>query len=160
MKELITKLKRIDTIDEGSILLDTCFFISCFKHPKNIRVLESMANLCMTSFNIGELLHAEHHLKHELKIRIRKFFHKADNLCILDINVKPGEWDNERSFVADVDSELLKHVHDPSDAVLIAAAIKFKSQVMTKDKHHLYTSDLANFLHRYGVRIEKDFYKD
>lgn len=160
MKELITKLKHVDAIDEGSILLDTCFFISCFKHVKNIRLLEDMTNLCMTSFNIEELLHIERHLKHELKTRIRKFFHKADNLSVLDINVLPGEWDKERSFVAEVDQELLKHVHDPSDAVLIAAAIKFKSQVMTKDKHHLYTSDLANFLHRYDVRIEKDFCKD
>ena len=157
MKELIDNLTHVDNLEQGSILLDTCFFISCFEHTKNIKRLEGMTNLCMTSFNIAELMHIEHRLKHELKTRIRKFFHKADNLKILDIDVKPGEWDKERSFIADVDTELLKHVHDPSDAVLIAVAIRFRAKVMTKDKHHLYTSDLANFLNRYDIRIEKDF---
>ena len=157
MKELTDNLNHVDNLEQGSILLDTCFFISCFKHAKNIHRLETMQNLCMTSFNIGELLHAEHHLNHELKTRIRKFFHKAENLKILNIDVKPGEWDEERSFVDNVDPELLKHVHDPSDAVLIAAAIRFKAKVMTKDKHHIYTSDLANFLNKYKIKIEKDF---
>ena len=157
MKELTDNLDHVNNIEQGSILLDTCFFISCFKHAKNIRALETMQNLRMTSFNIGELLHVERHLNHELKTRIRKFLHKAKNLKILNIDVRPGEWNAERSFIDNVDPELLKHVHDPSDAVLIAAAIRSHADILTKDKHHLYTSDLANFLNKYNLRIEKEF---
>ena len=156
MKELLQNIKKIKLEDtKNLILLDTCFVIYILEHHKHLDKLKEK-NLGLTSFNAEELLHIEHKLKHEDKVMIRKFL-KHSNFCIVEIPVHPGDYEGERSFVNSVDEELLKKVSDPSDAVLIATAIKTKSIVLTKDKHHLFTVVLEEFLKKYDLKVYKDF---
>ncbi|MDP2908708.1 MAG: PIN domain-containing protein [Nanoarchaeota archaeon] len=155
MKELLQNIKRIKLDDaKNLILFDTCFVISILEHHKHLDKLKDK-NVGLTSFNVEELLHVEHKLSHEDKTLIRKFL-KHPNFSILEIPVHPGNWKEEVDFVSSVDKGLLKEVHDPSDAVLIAAAIKTRSTVLTKDKHHLFTCVLESFLKKYSIAIYKD----
>jgi len=151
MKELIKNLKRVDLSNaRGFVLLDTCFIISMLDHNSKLP-----SNYATTSFNIEELMHVEHKLNHELKKKLRNFL-KNEDLIIVDINVHPGDWEQEKSFVNSVDFELLKHIPDASDAVLLAVAIKTNSIVLTKDKHHLFTVELENFLNKYDLKVFKE----
>lgn len=155
MKELLQSIKRIRLEEaKGLILFDTCFVINILEHHKHLDKIKDK-NLGMTSFNVEELLHVEHRLKNEDKRMIRHFL-KHPNFCIVDIPVHPGNKEEEKKFVGLVDKDLLKNVHDPSDAVLIATAIKTKSIVLTKDKHHLFTCVLENFLKKYSLKVYKD----
>lgn len=151
MKELVKNLERID-LDKakGFVLLDTCFIISLLDHNSKLPL-----NSATTSFNIEELMHVEHKLNHELKKKLRKFL-KNESLKIINIDVHPGDWKAEKVFVNSVDSELLKHIPDASDAVLLAAAIRTNSVVLTKDKHHLFTVELENFLNKYDLKVFKE----
>ena len=54
------------------------------------------------------------------------------------------------------DKELLIHCKDPSDCVLLAAAIKTNSVVITKDKHHLFNAKLENFIKKYDIKVYKE----
>ncbi len=155
MKELLQNIKRIKLEDtKNFILLDTCFVINILEHHKHLDKLKDK-NLGITSFNVEELLHVEHRLKNEDKRMIRNFL-KHPNFCIIEIPVHPGNREEEKRFVESVDKDLLKNIHDPSDAVLIAVAIKTKSIVLTKDKHHLFTVVLENFLEKYSLEVYKD----
>jgi len=155
MKELLQNIKKISLKDaKHLILLDTCFVINILEHHKHLDKLK-VKNFGLTSFNVEELLHVEQKLKHEDKVMIRKFL-KHTNFCIVEIPVHPGDYETERAFVNSVDEELLKKVSDPSDAVLIATAIKTKSIVLTKDKHHLFTAVLEEFLRKYDLKVYKD----
>jgi uncharacterized Fe-S center protein len=71
--------------------------------------------------------------------------------------VSPGDTVAERSFVRSIEPDLLKHIADPSDAVLIAAAIKTRSVIYTKDKHHLFTTKLENYLNVYNIKVFKTY---
>ncbi len=155
MKELLQKIKRI-SLEEARdiILLDTCFVISILEHHKHLDKLNDK-NLGMTSFNVEELLHVEHKLKSEDKRMIRNFL-KHPKFCIVEVPVHPGNREEEVKFVKSVDEGLRKEVHDPSEAVLIAAAIRTKSIVLTKDKHHLFTVVLEDFLEKYSIQVHKD----
>jgi hypothetical protein len=150
MKELLDTIKRIEFIDVNNIpLYDTCFFISTLEHQHHLD-----KPFLLTSFNAEELVHVSHRLHENLKHSIRKFLHNPpSSFAILDLPIHPGNRDHEREFVASVEPELLKKVPDPSDAVLIAAAIKAHTNVFTRDKHHLYTVVLENFLQRYGIVV-------
>jgi len=155
MKELLLKLKRADlTHARNLVLLDTCFIISMMEHKEKIGRLSSLP-IATTSFNIEELMHVEHSLHHEIRKRLRAFL-KEGRLLVVDIDVSPGDWEAEKNFVDSVDEELLKAIPDASDAVLLAAAIKTRSIVLTKDKHHLFTVTLENFLNRYKLKVYKD----
>lgn len=136
------------------ILLDTCFVINILEHHKHLDKLKN-ERVGMTSFNIEELLYVEHNLKHEDKKMIREFL-KHPCFCIIEVPVHPGDFREEIRFVRSIDGELLKKVGDPSDAVLIAVAIKTNSIVLTKDKHHLFTIVLEEFLKKYGLKVYKD----
>lgn len=155
MKELLQNIKKIK-LEEAKdlILLDTCFVINILEHHKHLDKLKDKS-LGMTSFNVEELLHVEHRLKSGDKRIIRNFL-KHPKFCIVDIPVHPGNKEEETSFVKSVDKDLLKEVHDPSDAVLIATAIKTRSIVLTKDKHHLFTCVLESFLEKYSLKVYKD----
>lgn len=155
MKELLQNIKRI-RLEEARdlILLDTCFIINILEHHKHLDKLKDK-NLGMTSFNVEELLHVEHKLKSEDKRMIRNFL-KHPKFCIVEVPVHPGNREEEIKFVKSVDEDLLKEVHDPSDAVLIAAAIRTRSIVLTKDKHHLFTVVLEDFLEKYSIQVHKD----
>ncbi len=151
MKELLKNLNHIDiNKTKNVILLDTCFIISMLEH--NEKLPEDSAT---TSFNIEELMHVEHKLNHSIRKRLRKFL-KDSNLPIIDINAHPGNIEQEKSFVSSIDQRLLQHIPDKSDAVLLAVAVKTKSTVLTKDKHHLFTVELENFLNEHDLKVYKE----
>jgi len=155
MRELLQKIKRINLKEaKNLVLFDTCFVINILEHHKHLDKLKDR-NIGITSFNMEELLHVEHKLSHEDKKLIRAFLKHA-NFCVVEIPVHPGDYEGERAFVSSVDENLLKRVHDPSDAVLIAVAIKTRSIVLTKDKHHLFTVELKDFLEKYNLKVYKD----
>ncbi|MBL7101089.1 MAG: PIN domain-containing protein [Nanoarchaeota archaeon] len=154
MKELLKDIKKISLEDaKNLILLDTCFVIDILKHHKHLDEFKDK-NIAITSFNLEELLYIEHKLGHETKKMIRNFL-KHSKFCILEIPVHPGNREEEREFVKSTDENLLKKVHDPSDAVLVAAAIKTNSIVLTKDKHHIFTVELEEFLKKYHLKVYK-----
>ncbi|MBU4501799.1 MAG: PIN domain-containing protein [Nanoarchaeota archaeon] len=155
MKELSKKIQKI-SLDNAKnlILLDTCFIIHNLSNHKHFELLKGK-DVAITSFNLEELLYVERKLGHELKKLIRKFL-KETNFKILELPIHPGRYKDEREFVKMVDKDLLKKVGDPSDAVLIAAAIKTDSIVLTKDKHHMFTVQLEEFLKKYNLKVYKD----
>jgi predicted nucleic acid-binding protein len=157
MKELFKTFKRIP-LDKARnlILIDTCFFISVFEHPEHIEQFVALKNKSMTSFNVLELIRVEHNL-HHLKHRIRKFLEnsQSDNLRIIDIDIVPGQKKKEKEFVASISPGILDHCKDPSDAVLLAVAIKTGSDILTKDKHHLFNAVMENFVHN-NITIYKE----
>jgi predicted nucleic acid-binding protein len=157
MKELIEGVRRVSLEKARKLyLIDTCFLISAMKHPDKIKQLKNLKDICITSFNIEELLYVEERLQHDIRKQLRKFLKDAP-FVILDVPVHPGNMKEERDFVNSIDEELLKNIRDPSDAVLMAVAIKTSSYVLTKDKHHLFTVVLENFLQNYGIKVYKDF---
>lgn len=157
MKELFDSFPKEDyTQARNLILIDTCFLLSLLEHQEKINKLEKIENLAMTSFNVEEIIKIEHKIEHRLKALIRKFLKKHEFL-IVEIPVHVGNKEEERKFVNDADESLLMEVSDPSDAVLIAAAIKTRSIVLTKDKHHLFTVKLENFLRDYNIKVYNNF---
>ena len=58
----------------------------------------------------------------------------------------PGNQKQEHAFVKSILPELDRQEHDPSDAVILAAAIRAKADVLTRDKHHIFNVHMANFL--------------
>lgn len=156
MKELVDNLLTMNLAHARNlILLDTSFFVSCMEHHERMEMLLKVPFIAMTSFNAGELLHIERNLSHSTRKNIRDFL-KEGKIVIVNIDVNPGDWKAERTFVELADPALLAHVHDPSDAVLIAAAIKTHSNVFTKDKHHLFTVELEEFVKQYDVKVFKE----
>lgn len=156
MKELVKSIPKIN-LDQakGFILLDTCFVINALEHHKHLDKLLDK-KIGMTSFNIEELLKVEHRLKQEDKKAIRKTL-KHPFFSIIEIPVHPGNWEEEKSFVNTIEPNLLKEINDPSDAVLIAVAIKTMAPViLTKDKHHLFTVKLEDYLEKYRIKVYKD----
>lgn len=158
MQEL---LKHVGHIPMGSarglVLLDTCFIIDSLSHPDKTNQLLKIGKLALTSFNVEELMYVEHRLHHEIRKNMRLFL-MHDYFKIVDIPVHPGNPDSEKDFVKSIDENLLLNVPDPSDAVLIAAAIATKSAILTKDKHHLFTTRLENFLNKYSIKVYKDLH--
>jgi predicted nucleic acid-binding protein len=161
MKEIFEKLPHVKIGEESGrfILLDTCFFIHTFEHQKEHQLKDMVAanNVGMTSFNVEEFLFKEHVVDERVREYARKFL-KVHPITIIDIDVHPGNVIQEREFVKSADSELLMEVPDASDAVLIAAAIRMSSIVLTKDKHHLFTTKLENYLQRYDIQVHKEFH--
>ncbi len=154
MKELFNKLTKTELSTAKNLtLIDTCFFISTFgnNHLKEFREIKNKA---LTSFNVEELVHVEHRLHHH-KHEIRKFLKNTD-LIILNVPVSPGQRQKEMDFINSIDPDLLKHSHDPSDLVLLAAAIKTHSIVLTKDKHDLFNTELENYVKKYNIKIKKE----
>jgi predicted nucleic acid-binding protein len=147
MKELLKSLNTAETTD---ILFDTCFFIYELKHHKNLKG-------AVTSFNAEEIIHVSHKLSTELKKDIRESM-KHHDISLINIPVHPGNWEEERDYVNSADPDILRLIHDPSDAVLIAAAIKMRAKrVYTRDKHHLYTTVLENYIKDYGIEVLNKF---
>lgn len=159
MQELFDKLNHVETINDA-VLLDTCFFFDVFRRENEHKLINfcSNNNVCMTSFNVGEVVHNNHHVDDDIRHRIRNFLHKNNMLTVLNINVKPGDWIQEKAYVTSIEPKLLEKIPDKSDAVLIAAAIKTKSCVITRDKHHLFTTVLENFLEKYRISVYNNFF--
>ena len=154
MDELFEAQKHVLLSEaHGLVFVDTCFFLDEVIHHHE----DELVGLAITSFNCEELLHVMKHLPSHVKKAVRKLLAKHV-LVIVDVPVRPGEWKRERSFVNETDPELLRVVRDPSDAVLLAVALRTRSVVLTKDKHHLFTVALENHLREYGLRVFKDMH--
>lgn len=158
MIELISSLLTMDLAHARNLtLLDTSFFISCMEHHERMEMLLNVPLIAMTSFNAEELIHIERNLSHSTRKNIRHFL-KEGKIVVVNVDAHPGDWKGERAFVELADPALLMHVHDPSDAVLIAAAIKTHSNVFTKDKHHLFTVELEEFVKQYDIKVFKELH--
>ncbi|NQU98877.1 PIN domain-containing protein [Candidatus Woesearchaeota archaeon] len=159
MKELFSNLPKLTLNDKVDYLIDTCFFIWIFEHHKEKHFKEFLEkNRCaVTSFNVEELIHVEHHLHDNIKVATRKFFHKVENLFVVEVPVHPGNPKQEHEFVKSILPELDEKEHDPSDAVLLAAAIKTKADVLTRDKHDIFNVRLENFLQKYNIKVLNKF---
>lgn len=158
MKELLENKTHLSLEKaKNLVLIDTCFLIHNAVRSDKLKQMQKVKNIALTSFNIEEALYVERRLKHDEKHSLRKFFKETD-FVIVDIPVHPGNKLEEKVFVDSISSEILAKVPDPSDAVLIAAAIKTNSIVLTKDKHHLFTVTLENFLENYNIKVFKDLH--
>ena len=151
MRELFDSLEKSGFEKKNLVLLDTCFVFNLL--DRNQKLLPGY-KYALSSFTVEELLKVGHRLK-KLKVELRRFVKDYD-LVVIDTPVHIGDWDSEKAFVNSVDSELLKHIADASDAVLLAVALKTNSIVLTKDKHHLFTVDLVNYLGDSGVKVFKE----
>ena len=148
MKELFESLKHVDNVD-GYVFLDTCFIFDLLDRGLD---LKNGYNYAVSSFTVEELLKVG---RHKDKIQLRKLL-KSFPFVVVNIDVHIGDWVSEKKFVNSIDKDLLKYVADPSDAVLMAVAIKNNSIVLTKDKHHLFTVMLENFLKKYNLKVLKE----
>ncbi|HIH23725.1 TPA: PIN domain-containing protein [Candidatus Woesearchaeota archaeon] len=150
MRELISRLEHVPWNSvTGLVLLDTCFVISELSRHKEL------AGFAMTSFNADELEHVSHRLHDREKEAVRHFLKQTD-LRILDVPMHPGNWDAEHEFVLRTAPELLRLIPDPSDAILLAVALRTRSTVLTKDRHDLFTAALENYVEKHGVRVLKE----
>lgn len=153
MQSMFDSLERID---RPEYLIDTCFFIHTFEHG-NVKSLEKLCSehsVAMCSFNIEEFLHIHHKLKGDTNHHIRSFLKKG-LLKRVDVPVSPGDHDSERRYVTSFDDKVLIHVPDPSDAVLYVLAQKIGADVLTKDKHHLFTAAAEN--NTESIAVLKEF---
>jgi predicted nucleic acid-binding protein len=161
MKEIFEQLPRKSLDDvRGHVLLDTCFFIHTFEHQKEHQLKELLDkfNVAMTSFNAEEFLLKEHVVDERVREYARKFLKKYPTISLVMIDVHPGDRITEKSYVNGIDPELLADIPDASDAVLIATAIKTNSKVLTKDKHHLFTVLLENYIKKYNLEVYKEYH--
>lgn len=154
MKELIEKAKHLQLKDARNfVLLDTCFLVDALNHNERLEKLLKLKNLAMTSFNAEEFIHIEKRLPHEVRKRARKIL---SGLSIIDVDVHPGDWKKEKEFVQEIEPKLLHTIPDRSDCVLAAAAIKTRSNILTKDRHDVYTAALENLAYEYRIKVCKE----
>jgi len=155
MKEIFEALPKTNLGDEGLILIDTCFFIHTFLHhnEKELAALCAEKKVAMTDFNVNEFLYVDHKVQDDVREHARRWLKKQDDFFVLQTGIHPGDKEGEKAFVNMIEPRLLEEVPDPSDAVLMAAAIKTRSTVLTRDKHHLFTVKLENYLREYGLKV-------
>jgi len=142
-----------------SVMLDTCFIIHEVTNQREKKLLEFCEEneVLITSFNLKELKHVSKKLGHDKKI-IKDFLNKA-KITIIHLPVSPGQKEKERNYINNFDPELMKKIRDPSDAVLVVSAIKSKSDILTRDKHHLFTTTLEEELKEYKISVYNDLSK-
>jgi predicted nucleic acid-binding protein len=140
-------------------LVDTCVLINGFKEVSGaaqriVRAMQAQDDgfLAITDFNLHELeRRGEHQVVRKVKEAIA-----SGKVPLYSIGVAPGDWTGEKAFERLIDPALVRLVEDPSDAVLIAAAEKFRAEgVITQDRHHLYTSKLWGYLEERHIKLFK-----
>ena len=152
MKELFDSFDRVQLNEKkGLVLLDTCFIFSVLDQDQE---LPKGLPYALSSFTVEEILKVGHRL-HKMKVRLRRLL-KENDFIIIETPVHIGDYKGEKEFVSSIDLELLKHIQDPSDAVLFAVAIKTHSTLFTKDKHHLFTAELENYGKQFGLQVYKE----
>lgn len=152
MQELFASLPTAVHVD---FLLDTCmlFYLFEHQHEKALRSFCEENKVGITSFNVEEVLHHTHHVNHTVRERLRKEIKSGLLLHVVVIPVHPGNADLEKNFISAYDPALLQIIPDPSDAVLFVQAAKIGADVLTRDKHHLFTTQLENYAHEAGIRV-------
>lgn len=151
MQELVDSL---DVCSGAEYLIDTCFLIHSFEIGK-VHELEALCQqhkVAMSSFNLHELVLKHHKLHGTVSHHIRDFL-KKKLIYNIPIDVQPGERDKERDFVQQFDSRILEIVRDPSDAIILVLALKLHANILTRDKHHLFTTGAENYLQEYGIKV-------
>ncbi len=139
-------------------LIDTCEIIRLFENNEEKALLQE--GIAVTSFNKEELLYITHrhkineHLRHKMK----QFFEK-NNIKIIEIPVHPGSRLEEKTYVESISVDLLKVISDPSDAVLAACALQNNAEIVTRDRHHLYTAKLENLFSKNNIIVSKSLGK-
>ncbi|MFH1770094.1 MAG: PIN domain-containing protein [archaeon] len=158
MIELFRSLPRITLDEKVDYLIDTCFLIYTFENhkEKKLKKLMKKKKFAITSFNVEEYLFIHNHVHNDINIAIRKFL-KKNKIPILTVPVHPGNMKMERSFAKSTIPELNTNEHDPSDAVILAAAIHVGADVLTRDKHDMFNARMENFLHLYEVKVFNRF---
>ncbi|MFH1589736.1 MAG: PIN domain-containing protein [archaeon] len=161
MREIFEKLPRLTLNDKVDFLIDTCFFAWIFENhkQKEFKSLLKEKVFALTSFNVEEFLFIHNDLHNDINIAARKFFHHTNKLFVLEVPVHPGDADKEHAFVKSVLPDLDTIEHDPSDAVILAAAIETGASILTRDKHDIFNSTLENFLEKHGVKAFNTFHK-
>lgn len=158
MRWLLKNCKKIDFNKvRNLVFVDTCFLIDMIESNK-LHEMMQIPNIAMTSFNVEELIYIEHNLSHNVRKGLRHFL-KDYRLLIVNVPVSPGNYVREKEFVNEIEPELLKIVQDNSDAVLVATALKTHSDVLTKDRHHIFTACIENFVKDYDIRIIKNLHE-
>ncbi|MBU1202022.1 MAG: PIN domain-containing protein [Nanoarchaeota archaeon] len=159
MKELFERLRKTTLDDKLDFLIDTCFFVWIFEHHKEKNFDEFLKkNKCaITTFNAEELSYINHRIADKTRESIRKFLHKTDNLLLLQVPVHHGQREQEHTFVKSVLAELDAQEHDPSDAVILAAGIKTRADILTRDKHDIFNVRLENFLQKHKISVYNKF---
>ncbi|MGE0793001.1 MAG: PIN domain-containing protein [Candidatus Woesearchaeota archaeon] len=140
-------------------ILDTCFIFH-FLNQDEKQLIDFCENnqVFITSFNLEEIEFNLHKMSHFIKTRWRDFL-KLEKFSILTIPVHPGNPNQEREYVSEFDEKLLEIISDPSDAVILVTAIKNKANILTRDKHHLFTVNLENYLDGYGIEVLNNLVK-
>ncbi len=165
MKELFSKLKHADyTSVSHLVLMDTCFISYVMEHPHKIKELEEFVDrnpfkFGITSFNAEELCYISEkkELNENIRRNLRAFLKKEPKIMIVNVPVSPGSSSLERKFVKFFDPEILKLCPDISDAVLIAVAVHTMSDILTKDKHHIFTQIVENYVQEdYRIHVFKE----
>lgn len=138
-------------------LIDTCFLIYELKEG-NTKKLETFCKeneVFITDFTLKELKYVEHKLPN-IKHFVEHFL-KENLLSYFETNINPGEWKKEKEYLNDADENILKKVSDASDGVIVAAAIKLRANILTRDKHHIFTTNLENELTKYQIKVLDTF---
>lgn len=156
MKELFDALPRTNSAE---YLLDTCFLYYVFDHRKERELIEFCSKHCvaLTSFTVEEILHTYKHVSHMIRDRLRHLIKNSVLLSVIDIAVHPGEIDEEIGYIVGIDEKLLHIIPDHSDAVLAATAVKFSAHMITRDKHHLFTTVLSDYFKGKGLEVKNNF---
>jgi len=157
MIEHLESVKFEDISFINSYILDTCFVLYELEkgNQKKLEEFCRKNNVYMTSFNLEELEKVEkriHNIKHFVKDFLDKNLVKK-----IEIPIHIGEFNKEKKYAQDIDSDIIKLIQDPSDAVMVATAILTKSNILTRDKHHVFTSDVENELKKYSIEVLNNF---
>ncbi len=151
MKEIIDALP---TATRADYLLDTCFLIHMLEKGKE-KELEKFCmkrKVGMTSFNLLELEHVIHNLPGPISRHIREFLKRKITYAVF-IGVNPGDRDGERRFVQSFDPKIMEIIKDPSDAVMFVTALKIRADILTRDRHHVFTAAADNYSDQYQVKV-------
>ena len=158
MKELFETL--LETTNP-QILVDTCFLYWVFEHQheKQFRDLCTTHLVALSTFNIEEFLYHAHHVNEHVRSRLRKEL-KDNQLRLYKLiqDVHPGNPQEEYDYIKRNQPDLLELIPDNSDSILVIAGIQTKAHILTKDKHHLFTAQLNNYLLEKGIQIYKNIY--
>ncbi|MFH1063908.1 MAG: PIN domain-containing protein [Candidatus Woesearchaeota archaeon] len=151
MRALIDALPSVSKAD---YFLDTCFLFYFLKTEKMRRLNEfcSTHSVGMSSFNLAEIEHVHHKMDGTLNHHLRDFL-KKKLVSSVAVDVNPGERDKEIAYVQEFDPKILSLVPDASDAVLFVQALKLRANLLTRDKHHLFTTRAENYLNEYGIEV-------
>lgn len=154
MKELFNKLPRLSG-QHIDFLVDTCFLFFIFQHGlvKEFKNFCSLHTVAITSFNAEEFAFHSHDVSSDIRVHFRSFVKSKPKFLYVPSPVSPGDRDGEKNYILAFDPLLLILIPDPSDAVLVVEAIKLHANIFTRDKHHLFTTVLNNYLDEKGIEV-------